>query len=114
VQDVVHHLSKGERIMKLKIVLIVLLAVACLLVGQLWTLWVQPELMTDLALSQMERSDEAAQLMRTASQAQHWPATVMGCVFVVGALLILVRGRSRPSASSSAGNQQPTREEVQT
>ncbi len=75
--------------MRLKIILIVVLALACFLAGQLWTLWVQPELMTDVALKQMERSDEAARIMRTANQAQQWPILAMLFVFVVGTLLIL-------------------------
>jgi len=75
--------------MRLRLLAILVLAAACFVAGQMWTLWAQPEVMTDLALGQMERSDEAAQAMRTASQAQHWPFLTAMFVAAVGALVIL-------------------------
>jgi hypothetical protein len=80
--------------MRAKVVLVMLLALACFLAGQLWTLWVQPEVMTHIALRQMERSDEAAQAMRTANQVQQWPVYAGLFVFVVVTLLVV--GRKRP------------------
>ena len=81
--------------MKLKLLAILVLAVACFFAGQYWTLWAQPEVMTDVALQQMERSDEAAQLMRTANQAQHWPVLAAVFAAAVGALVILLPSRRR-------------------
>ena len=76
--------------MRVRIVCMMLLAVVCLAAEQLWSLCVEPEVITDLALGQMERSAHNTMLMRTASQAQHWPALVMGFAFVAGTLLIFV------------------------
>lgn len=77
--------------MRLKLVGVLLLAVACFVAVQLWTLWLQPDVITDLALEQMKRSDDASAAMRTASQAQQWPALAMMAVFVVGTLWIFGR-----------------------
>ncbi len=79
--------------MRLKLLAVLALAVACFVAGQFWTLWAQPEVMTDVALRQMERSDEAAQLMRTANQAQHWPVLAAMFVAAAGALVILLPRR---------------------
>jgi hypothetical protein len=86
--------DRGGEAMRAKVLLVMLLALLCFLAGQLWTLWVQPDLMTELALRQMERSDEAAQAMRTASQAQQWPMVTGLFVFLVVTLLVV--GRKRP------------------
>ena len=82
--------------MKLKILAIALLALACFVAGEFWVHWLQPEVMTDIALGQMERSDEAARLMRVSNQAQQWPIIAAAFVVVVGWLLILLpRGEAR-------------------
>ena len=82
--------------MRSKMLLIVLLALACFLVGQFWTFWVEPELMTHVALKQMERSDEAAQLIRFASQAQQWPIVPAVFAMLGAAIVVLWPDRKRP------------------
>lgn len=99
--------------MKLKLLLIVLLALACFLAGQLWTLWVQPDLITHVALEQMERSDQAAQLMRTASQAQQWPVLPAVFVFLVGTLVILWPDLRRPGTSRFSETHQSMHKETE-
>ena len=79
--------------MKLKLLAILVLAATCFVAGQYWTLWAQPEVMTDIALRQMERSDEASQLMRAASQAQHWPFLIAVSLAGLSVLVILVPRR---------------------
>jgi hypothetical protein len=86
--------DRGGDAMPAKVLLVMLLALVCFLAGQLWTLWVQPDLMTEIALQQMERSDEAARAMRTANQAQQWPIITGLFVFLVVTLLVV--GRKRP------------------
>ena len=81
--------------MRLKLLAILALAAACFFAGQYWTLWAQPELMTDVALRQMEQSDEAAQLMRTANQAQQWPVLMAMFAAAAGVLVILLPSRRR-------------------
>ena len=81
--------------MRLKLLAILVLAVACFVAGQYWTLWAQPEVMSDVALRQMERSDEAAQLMRTANQAQQWPVLAAMFAAAAGVLVILLPSRRR-------------------
>ena len=74
--------------MRLKLSAILVLAAACFFAGHFWTFWVQPEVVTDVALRQMERSDEAAPLMRAINQAQQWP--VFAAMIVAGACLLVV------------------------
>lgn len=84
--------------MKPRTLLFVLLTVACLVAGQFWTAWVQPELVTRIALAQMERSDHAARWMRFVGQAQQWPLGLMAFTFLAGVLLILWTHRKQPGA----------------
>lgn len=102
--------SDGQRIVRSTTPLIVLLALVCFLGGQMWTVWVQPELTTHVALAQMERSDEAAQWMRLASQAQQWPIGPMAFAFLAGVLLVLWPYRERPG-TSPPGETLPSAEE---
>ena len=86
--------------MRRKLLWIMLLALGCFLAEQAWTLCIQPELVTEVALRQMERSGEAASLMRSVNQAQQWPILAMGFVFVAGTVLILWPDRKRPQDAS--------------
>jgi hypothetical protein len=86
--------------MRLKLLAVLLFAVACFAATEFWVHGLQPELMADVALKQMERGDEAPRLMRVANQAQQWPFVAAALAIVVGSLLILVpsgqdRQRSR-------------------
>jgi len=94
--------------MRLKIVCVMLLGVVCFAAGQFWTLCVEPEVMTDIALRQMERSAHNTMLMRTASQAQHWPALAAAFVFAVGTLLIFIP--ERREAEEPEPEESPPRE----
>ena len=98
--------------MRFKVLLIFVLAFACFLGEQIWTLWVQPELVTDVALRQMERNGQAAPLMRSVNQVQQWPVLAMMSVFVVGAALILWPYRHRAETSRFARSSQPMNEET--
>jgi len=82
--------------MKLKILSVALLALACFVVAECWVHLLQPELTVDIASQQMERSEEPARLVRVSNQVQQWPFMAAALVVVVGGLLILLpRGEDR-------------------
>lgn len=90
--------------MKYKILAIALLALACFVAGEFWVYLLQPEVMTDVALQQMERSEEAARLMRVSNQLQQWPFIAAAFVVVVGWLLILLpRGEDGRGSQDEEG-----------
>jgi hypothetical protein len=95
--------------MRVKTLCVVLLAAFCFAADQLWSLCVQPELLTDVALGQMERSAQNTMMMRTASQAQQWPVLVMCSVFVIGTLLIFLSDKQE--AKESEPEESPPQED---
>ena len=72
----------------MRLVLAMLLSALALIVYGIWINAVQPEVMTDLAIGQLERSDENAHAMRIAQSLQNYVLQSVVTGWLLGLLCI--------------------------
>lgn len=101
--------------MRLKLLALLLVAATALFaVDHVWTVWVQPEVMTDVAIRQMDRSNQPTRWIRAANHLQLWTelAGILACSAAAAVAVFWNRLRHR-EGSASPGAADTTHEEIQ-
>lgn len=91
--------------MRLKLLILLLVAATALFaVDHVWTTWVQPEVMTDVAIRQMERCNQPTRWIRAANHIQQWTelAGILACSAAAAMVVFWNRLRHREASASPA------------